>query len=55
MRIEVFNMKIIMRRDFDIFYFENIKIGNAYRRCLFNKNKRFLLKISIKAPAVRTR
>ena len=33
-RIEVFNMKIIMRRDSDIFYSENIRIDNADRRCL---------------------
>ena len=31
-RSEVFNRKIMMRRDFVIFYFENNKIGNAYRR-----------------------
>ena len=33
-RIEVFNMKIMMRRDSDIFYSENIRIDNAKRRCL---------------------
>ena len=35
-RIEVFNMKIIMRRDFMIFQSENHKIDNADRRCLSN-------------------
>jgi len=28
-RLEIFNMKIIMRRDSDIFYSENIRIDNA--------------------------
>ena len=42
-------MKIIMRQDFVIIYFENNKIGNAHRRCLFNKNERFLLKNSIRS------
>ncbi len=35
-RIEVFNMKIIMRRDPVIFYPENHRIDNAVRRCLSN-------------------
>ena len=29
-------MKIIMRRDSDIFYSENIRIDNADRRCFSN-------------------
>ena len=37
-RIEVFNMKIIMRRDSVIFYPENHRIDNAVRRCLSNRN-----------------
>ena len=35
-RMKVFNMKIIMRRDFMIFQFEKHKIDNANRRCLSN-------------------
>ena len=37
-RIEVFNMKIIMRRDSVIFYPENHRIDSAVRRCLSNRN-----------------
>ena len=36
-RLEVFNRKIIMRRDSDSFYSENIRIDNAQRRCLSNE------------------
>ncbi len=35
-RIEVFNMKIIMRRESVIFYSENHRFDNAVRRCLSN-------------------
>ena len=35
-RVEVFYMKIIMRRDFMIFQSENHKIDSADRRCLSN-------------------
>ena len=35
-RVEVFYKKIIMRRDFMIFYSENHKIDSADRRCLSN-------------------
>ena len=35
-RIEVFNMKINMRRDSVIFHLENNRIDNAVRRCLSN-------------------
>jgi len=37
-------MKIIMRRDSEIFYSENLRIGNAVRRCLSNRNLYFYLK-----------
>ncbi len=50
-----FYLNISMRRDFVIFYFENNKIGNACRRCLFNKNEMFLLKISMKAGKAGTK
>ena len=46
-RIEVYNMKIIMRRDSIIFYFENNRIDNAIRRCLSNWNLRFQFEMSI--------
>ena len=48
-RIEVFNMKIIMRRDSIIFYFENNRIDNAIRRCLSNWNLRFQFEMSIRS------
>ncbi len=32
--LEVFNMKINMRRDSEIFYTENLRIDNALGRCL---------------------
>ena len=35
-RIEVFNMKIIMRQESVIFYSENHRFDNAVRRCLSN-------------------
>ena len=35
-RIEVFNVKIIMRRESVIFYSENHRFDNAVRRCLSN-------------------
>ena len=41
-------MRIIMRRDSVIFYSENNRIGNALRRCLLNRNLRFLLRNSIR-------
>ena len=34
--MEVFYMKIIMRRVFVIFYFENHENDNAFRRCLLD-------------------
>ena len=43
-------MKIIMRRDSIIFYFENNRIDNAIRRCLSNWNLRFQFEMSINAP-----
>ena len=47
-RIEVFNMKIIMRRDSMIFYPENHRIDNAVRRCLSNWNLIFQFEKSMK-------
>ena len=41
-------MKIIMRRDSIIFYFENNRIDNAIRRCLSNWNLRFQFEMSMK-------
>ena len=43
--MEAFYMKIIMRRDSVIFYFENNRIDNAVRRCLLNKTKPFYLEL----------
>ena len=37
--LEVFNMKIIMRQDFVIFYCKNNKIDNAVRWCFSNETE----------------
>ena len=48
--MEAFYMKIIMRRDSVIFYFENNRIDNAVRRCFLNKTKPFYLELVLHHP-----